>query len=197
MATTIRKPEWAGCELRIVPMQLPHRFSFKAAGHKKEVHVTLTDRGAMLDKVLEKSEIAVSMALPANRFKGIAARAIDDGMGNSTVTLELHHSDIDLCIPLLVDTQLHNIAGDWKAWSEAYNIPMLMVEADGIARPLDEDMAQTCSTPQTRAKPVIGSSEPRRHSTIKDRRPRFLVRRKTGHIGCRMKISGREIIART
>jgi hypothetical protein len=132
---------------------------------------------------LEKSDLPISLALPANAFKGIAARAIDDGKGNSTVTLELHHTDPDLCIPLLVDTQLHNIAGDWRAWSELYNIPMLMIEADGVARPLDEDMAQITNR--------------RRLANVAERRPRFLVRRKTGPLGCRMLLSGREIIART
>ena len=194
MATTIRKPEWAGCELRIVPGQLPHRFSYKAAGSKKDIHVNLNERGAVIDRVLEKSDLPISMALPANAFKGIAARAIDDGKGNSTVTLELHHQDVDLCMPLLVDTELHNIAGDWREWAEAFNIPMLMVEADGVARPLDEDMAQSKTDPKTRAKTT--STYKRRNSTTGQRRPRFLVRRKTGHLGCRMKISGREIIAR-
>lgn len=194
MATTIRKPEWAGCELRIVPGQLPHRFSYKAAGDKKEVNVTLSERGAVIDKFLEKSDLPISMALPANAFKGIAARAIDDGMGNSTVTLELHHADIDLCIPLLVDTELHNIANDWRHWAETYNIPMLMIEADGVARPLDEDMTQIKQDVQERA--ASTPTKRRRHSTITQRRPRFLVRRKTGHLGVRMKISGQEIIAR-
>jgi hypothetical protein len=34
------------------------------------------------------------------------------------------------------------------------------------------------------------------HSYFADRRPRFLVRRKTGTLGVRMKIKGREIFAR-
>jgi hypothetical protein len=195
MATTIRKPEWADCELRVTPGQLPHRFSFLAIGDTKHVDVTLNERGAMIDKVLEKSDLPISLALPANAFKGIAARAIDDGKGNSTVTLELHHTDADLCSPLLVDTHLHNIAGDWRAWSELYNIPMLMIEADGVARPLDEDMAQITHEPSIRSQPVITNR--RRLANVAERRPRFLVRRKTGPLGCRMLLSGREIIART
>jgi hypothetical protein len=82
---------------------------------------------------------------------------------------------------------LDDIAADWRAWSELYGLPMLMVEADGVARPLDDGSAQpTAGTPTRR----------RRHSQIAERRPRFLVRRSTGKLGIRMKIEGREIIAR-
>ncbi|MCA0341104.1 MAG: DUF6101 family protein, partial [Proteobacteria bacterium] len=62
----------------------------------------------------------------------------------------------------------------------------LMVEADGIARPLDDNL-------------TVGSrpaKQRRRHSYFADRRPRFLVRRTTGKLGVQMKIDGREIIAR-
>ncbi|MEW7008838.1 DUF6101 family protein [Lentilitoribacter sp. EG35] len=196
MATTIRKPEWASFDFRILPGQFPHRFSFKSAGSKKDIHVTLSERGAVIDRILEKSDLPISVALPTTQFRGIAARAIDDGTGQSTVTLELHHDDADLCIPLLVDTELYNIADDWRAWSEAYNIPMLLVEADGVARPLDEDMARTNAAPEERAKATHTTNERRRNTSSAKRRPRFLLRRKTGDLGCRMQISGREIIAR-
>jgi hypothetical protein len=64
---------------------------------------------------------------------------------------------------------------------------MLMVEADGVARPLEDH---------------IGGPRPqdlrprRRHSYFANRRPRFLVRRSTGKLGVAMKIEGKEIIAR-
>ncbi len=35
-----------------------------------------------------------------------------------------------------------DIAADWRSWSEAYRIPMLMVEADGVARPLEEHLGK-------------------------------------------------------
>lgn len=196
MANSIRKPVWAGCALRIVPGQLPHRFSFRTAVQKQDVHVTLNERGALVDRILEKSGLPISMALPITAFEGIAARAIDSGSGDSTVTLELHHEDVDLCIPLLVDHGLHNIAGDWRAWSEAYDLPMLMVEADGLARPLDENMARRKAIKVTNDSKHF-SHDRRRTNTMISRRARFLVRRQTGNLGCRMKISGREIIART
>ena len=84
--------------------------------------------------------LPLSIALPKRAFKGVAARAIDHGDGEVTVTLELHHEDPELCVPLLVAHDLADIAADWRSWSEAFRIPMLMVEADGIARPLEEHL---------------------------------------------------------
>jgi hypothetical protein len=117
----------------------------------------------------------------------VAARAIDHGDGEVTVTLELHHDDPDLCIPLLVAHDLSDIAADWRSWSEAFHIPMMMVEADGVARPLEDHLGGVRTTE---------AKERRRHSFFANRRPRFLVRRTTGKLGVKMKIQGREIIAR-
>ena len=175
------KPEWAGYELRLDPAHFPQRVSYAGREDMTEVSVTLDQRGAVMKKTLAKSRLPLSIALPARAFAGVAARAIDHGDGSVTVTLELHHTDPGLSVPLLVAHDLADIAADWRMWSELYEIPMLMVEADGVARPLDaHDKAPA----------------PRRRGRIQSRRPRFLVRRKTGAMGVRMKLEGREIIAR-
>lgn len=149
--------------------------------------ISLDERGAVMRKVLPSSGLPLSIALPARAFKGVAARAIDHGDGEVTVTLELHHDDPDLCVPLLVAHDLSDIAADWRAWSEAYRIPMLMVEADGVARPLDNHIGDV------KTHSIVPR---RRHSLHAKRRPRFLMRRTTGSLGVMMKIDGSEIIAR-
>lgn len=187
MTNTVLKPVWAGFELRLDPNNFPQRVSYAARDEQDDVSVTLDKRGAVVKKVLSKSGLPLSIALPARAFKGIAARAIDHGDGTVTVTLELHHTDSALCVPLLVAHNLDDIAADWRSWSELYGLPMMMVEADGVARPLDDgSMTQATDSPTRR----------RRHNQIAERRPRFLVRRSTGKMGVRMKIEGREIIAR-
>ena len=187
MTNTVLKPVWAGFELRLDPGNFPQRVSYAARDERDEVSVTLDSRGAVIRKVLTKSGLPLSIALPARAFKGVAARAIDHGDGTVTVTLELHHTDIALSVPLLVAHDLDDIAADWRAWSELYGLPMLMVEADGVARPLEDGSMRQAGTAPSRR---------RRHHQIADRRPRFLVRRSTGSMGFRMKIEGREIIAR-
>lgn len=188
MTNTVLKPYWAVATLRLDPTRFPQQISYGESNGSAAVAITIDERGAVLRKVLNSSGLPVSFALPARAFKGVAARAIDHGDGEVTVTLELHHDDPDLCIPLLVAHDLCDIAADWRSWSEAYRIPMLMVEADGVARPLEEHLGEM-RTKQSRPR--------RRHSYFAERRPRFLVRRSTGSLGLSMKIEGKEIIART
>jgi len=187
MGNTLSQPAWVDNTLRLDPKCFPQQASYVLRGDVGNVSISLDRRGAVLRKVLPSSGLPLSIALPARAFRGVAARAIDHGDGEVTVTLELHHDDPDLCIPLLVAHDLSDIAADWRAWAEAYRIPMLMVEADGMARPLEEHLGDVRTAP---AKPR------RRHSYFAGRRPRFLVRRSTGKLGVHLKINGREIIAR-
>jgi hypothetical protein len=113
-----------------------------------------------------KSGLPLSIALPARAFKGVAARAIDHGDGTVTVTLELHHTDTALCVPLLVAHNLDDIAADWRAWSELYGLPMLMVEADGVARPLDDGSAQPTAGTTRRVTPPASQPDRRPPSAL-------------------------------
>jgi|SRR4051812_4362509 hypothetical protein len=187
MKNTVLKPVWAGTTLRLDPSRFPQQVSYAIHDHAGDVSITIDERGAVLRKILPSSGLPLSIALPRRVFKGVAARAIDHGNGDVTVTLELHHEDPELCIPLLVAHDLGDIAADWRSWSEAFGIPMLMVEADGVARPLEEHLGGLRTSEM---KPR------RRHSYFANRRPRFLVRRTTGKLGVIMKIEGKEIIAR-
>jgi hypothetical protein len=187
MKNTVMKPAWAGTTLRLDPTRFPQQVSYAVNGSADNVTITIDERGAVLRKILPSSGLPLSIALPRRVFKGVAARAIDHGNGEVTVTLELHHEDPDLCIPLLVAHDLADIAADWRSWSDAFGIPMLMVESDGIARALEDHIGGLRA----------GEIQPRRrHSYFANRRPRFLVRRTVGRLGVAMKIEGKEIIAR-
>ena len=187
MSNTLLKPAWAGSELRLDPANFPQHVTYAPREEMAEITVTIDQRGAVLRKILPSSGLPLSIALPARAFRGVAARAMDHGDGRVTVTLELHHSDPELCVPLLVAHDLGDIAADWRAWSAAYRIPMLMVEADGVAYPLEERLGPV-RIRHARAR--------RNHAFFAARRPRFLMRRATGRLGMRMKIRGREITAR-
>lgn len=187
MKNSVMKPQWAASALRLDPARIPQQLTLSMHGVSGDITITVDARGAILRKILPGSGLPLSIALPARAFLGVAARAIDHGDGGVTVTLELHHEDPELCIPLLVAHDLCDIAADWRSWAEAFRIPMLMVEADGVARPLEQHIGEV-RTEQPRQR--------RRYSYFADRRPRFLVRRSTGNLGLMMKINGREIIAR-
>src|SRR5262249_27719872 len=147
----------------------------------------IDQRGAVIRRILAMSGLPVTIVLPARAFRGVAARAIEDDAGNVTVTLELLHGDPQLSVPLLVADDLEDIAADWRAWADAYRLPMLLIEADGIARTLEESLGAVKTAP---------AKERRKRRLLQPRRPRFLARRKAGDLGLRLTIDGEEIIAR-
>ena len=124
----------------------------------------------------------VSRPLPASAFEGIAARAMEAPDGSVTVTLELMHADESLSVPVLVAGDLHDVAADWRAWARRTGLPMLMVEGDGTIEVLD-----------AAPRPATDVAHERRRRP--SRRPRFLVRRRTGSMGVSMRIDGHEMFA--
>ena len=161
------KPVWAGCHMRLDPTRLPQAVCYAVSEQPGDVNFTISKRGVVIRRTLANSRLPVSMALPANVFQGVAARAIEDADGEVTVTLELLHADRSLSVPLLVASDLDDIAADWRTWADAYMLPMLIFEADGVARPLDECLGEISTGPM---------HDRRKRSLTKYRRPRFLAR---------------------
>lgn len=181
------KPVWAGRNMRLDPFRLPQVVSYATRDEQGDVTFVIDKRGATIRRVLKMSGLPATIVLPARAFRGVAARAIEDSEGNVTVTLELLHNDPQLCVPLLVAEDLDDIAADWRAWAEEYRLPMLLIEADGVARTLEESLGTVKTAPV---------KERRKRSSLKQRRPRFLARRRTGDLGLRLVVDGEEIIAR-
>lgn len=176
-------PNWSGNRMRLDPYQLPHQVGY---GQGDELSFTIDRQGAVMKRKLSCG-LAVSMALPATCFKGVAAHAVELPDGTVTATLELHHHDPALSVPLLVSSDLDDIAADWHSWSRLMNLPMLIIESDNVARRLTDRLgALMLETPIDRRK---------RFGSLKHR-PWFLRRRKVGVVGDVVKISGEEIIAR-
>ena len=134
------KPVWAGRNMRLDPFRLPQAVSYATRDEQGDVTFMIDQRGAVIRRVLEKSGLPATIFLPARAFRGVAARALEDSDGNVTVTLELLHNDPQLSVPLLVADDLDDIAADWRTWAEEYRLPMLLIEADGIARTLEESL---------------------------------------------------------
>jgi hypothetical protein len=184
---SVLKPVWAGRNMRLDPFRLPQVVSYATRDDYGDVTFTIDQRGAVIRRTLEMSGVPAIIALPANAFRGVAARAMEDPEGNVTVTLELLHNDPMLSVPLLVADDLDDVAADWRAWADAYRLPMLLIEADGVARTLEESLgvALKAAAPQDRRKRV----------TAPPHRPRFLMRRRQGDLGLRLIVNGEEIIA--
>ncbi|GLS32695.1 hypothetical protein SAMN04488498_120101 [Mesorhizobium albiziae] len=182
------KPVWAGRDMRLDPFRLPQMVSYATRDDYGDVTFTIDQRGAVIKRLLEMSGLPATVVLPAKAFRGVAARALEDEFGTVTVTLELLHNDPMLSVPLLVAHDLEDVAADWRAWADAYRLPMLLIEADGVARTLEESLGAAIKAAR--------STERRKGRVSTQRRPRFLARRKTGDLGLRLVIDGEEIIAR-
>ena len=73
------KPVWAGCNMRLDPFRLPQATSYATRDDFGDVHFTIDHRGVVVRRVLEKSGLPVTVILPAKAFRGVAARAMEDG----------------------------------------------------------------------------------------------------------------------
>lgn len=180
-------PVWAGRNMRLDPFRLPQVVSYATRDDFGDVTFTIDQRGAIVRRILQMSGLPATVVLPANAFRGVAARAMEDADGTVTVTLELLHNDPMLSVPLLVADNLEDVAADWRAWADAYRLPMLLIEADGVARTLEESLGAAIK--------ALPPQDRRKRRVAPQRRPRFLMRRKTGNLGLRLVISGEEIIA--
>lgn len=155
--------------MRLDPHSLPLRF---------EAHDTRAD-GSVRRVELHRERVVLHRAVRGMRmainvrvsdFMGVALRGLDDGK-----MLVLKHRDPSLSIPLLVSSDGDEIALAWQMWSDIFALPQL---------------------------PEEKSAEPaqrrRRRNAIRDRRPKFLMRRRVGALLGEAGMYGgeREIIAR-
>lgn len=139
-----------------------------------------------------KSGLPLIVHVPLSFYRGVGARFVLSNLtGNPVICLlELVHEDSNLTIPLLASTDLEDAAIDWLGWSQKYDLPMLHW-------PLDADGYRPVCSAESRSGFVIAPQKPRRHhSNFANRRPRFLVRRKSGTGETMPRFEGREIIAR-
>ena len=181
------QPVWAGQEFRLDPTRLPQQVSYAARDSQDAVTITVHGNGATMKRQLAMSGLPLNIALPSRAFRGVAARAMELGPDTAMVTLELLHEDEALCVPLRVGHDLAAIARDWQLWAEILKLPMMIIDADGVAREIGESARLVLN----------GTSHERRHNAFfAQRRPRFLARRRLGHLGCRLVVEGTEIIAR-
>ncbi|WP_246676902.1 DUF6101 family protein [Mesorhizobium sp. B2-4-15] len=131
---------WTGRNRRLDPSRLPEMVSYTTRDTYGDVTFTLNQRGVVVRRMQDLSSVPAIIALPAKVFRGVAACAMEDPDGKFTSELKLLHNDPMLTVPLLVSDDLELVAADWRAWAEAYRLPMLLLGADGVARTLEETL---------------------------------------------------------
>lgn len=184
--STVAQPVWAGQEFRLDPTRLPQQVSYASRVSGDAVEITVNKRGAVLKHTSDANLADFNIALPNNSFRGVAARATETGPETALVTLELLHEDEALCVPLRVGHELADIATDWQLWAELLKLPMMIIDADGVARTLEESAAHA----------VVNDPEGRGHTKMfADSRPPYSARRRLGNLGVRLTVDGQQIIA--
>ena len=162
-------PAGSSRALRLDPLSLPLRFDAHDSRADGGVRqIELHRERVVLRRAVHGMRMAVNVRV--SDFLGVALRDLDDAE-----MLVLVHRDPSLTIPLCVSTDRAEIEAAWQMWSEIFALPQL---------------------------PEDKSSEPaarrRRHNAIRARRPKFLVRRRAGHLlnPASVHQDEREIIAR-
>jgi Family of unknown function (DUF6101) len=155
--------------MRLDPLSLPLRFDAQDTRADGGVRqIELHRERVVLRRAVHGMQMAVNVRV--SDFLGVALRGLDDAQ-----MLVLVHRDPALNIPLGVSSDADEITSAWQIWSEIFALPQL-----------PEDKA--CEPAQRR----------RRHNAIRARRPKFLVRRRSGDLlnPANIHQGEREIIAR-
>jgi hypothetical protein len=170
-----------GRDYRLDPHTLPARGSAVRGGAVAATFIVEQDRA-----VVTRGDRA--HAVPLAAYRGVAVRMESAGDDGSVVAfVELLHDDPELTLPLAVTHDAHAVAGDWQEWAQTLQLPLLVIGQDGsVGEPLAAHRGLIMARPRPR----------RRHSYFAKRRPRFLTRRKVGHLDAVRVVFGREIIAR-
>ena len=169
-ATSGVNPAGSSRALRLDPLSLPVSFDAHDARADNGVRrVELHPERVVLRRAVQGMRMAINLRV--SDFHGIALREIDD----DAQMLVLLHRDPSLTVPLCVSADREEIATAWQTWSDIFALPQLPEEA-----------------------PCEPTPRRRRRNAIRERRPKFLVRRRSGdQSGAAAVHRGeREIIAR-
>jgi len=181
------QPAGSGRILRLDPFALPLRFrAADASADGRERLVELNRKGVVLHRLVRGVRMAVS--LPVSAFLGVAIRLVPaDGETEGAVAVFLEHRDPELSVPLFAAIDTADVLAEWHLWGRVLNMPLLAADDDGT---LHEAFLHLGAV--RIARPIVRR---RRGSAVAKRRPRILMRRKSGRPGAVIVHREREIIA--
>lgn len=190
MSASGATPAGSSRTLRLDPFALPVSFRATDAGADERVRLVELHR----ERVVMRREVAgirMAVSLPVSMFLGVAIRVIPpDPSADGAIAVVLEHRDPALSIPLFIAPDGTDALADWQLWGRVLRLPLLVYDDDGICR---EPFARIGLVRIAKAQP-----RRRRQSAMRARRPRILMRRKSGRLGERPTVhrGEREIIAR-
>lgn len=127
---------------------------------------------------------------PLSDYQGLAVALLDPEGDDEGVAIVLVHADPALSVTLYSAPYIDDVVAEWRGWSEALSLPMLVTEADGTSRP---------AYPMIGRLTIAGAKTRRpRRGPLKHRRPSVYRRRAAGRplAGLDVHRGERELIAR-
>lgn len=147
------QPVGSSCISQLDPHSLPVKFDTRDSRADGGVrHIEIHRERVTVQRAISGIRMAISLRI--NEFLGIACRATEDGHA-----LVIAHRDPSLSVPLIVSTDANEIEQAWQMWCDLLALPQIEDETDMSRAP---------------------APRRRRHNAIRNRRPKFLVRRKAG-----------------
>lgn len=178
-----------GASLRLDPAQLPTRYAAPDRGADSgQRSIDLYSDRVVIRRTASGARMKLQLSVSA--YRGVAVRISDDASQPAdTIEVVLVHADPALSVPLVQVPDADDVVADWQRWGQALSLPLLVEERDGSMREAFPRLGGV----------MLGRPSPRRRrrSTLKDRRPSALMRRKAtkGIVG-QPRHREREIIAR-
>ncbi len=130
--------------------------------------------------------IAMRVGVPTKAYAGVVL-SIGESATGRMFRISLSHADSDLAVTICECPEQDGIA-EWKKWARYFSLPRLIERHDGGLQKITEMIGSVS----------LGSASParRRGGYIGKRRPKFLMRRRTGNVSAATGFFGaeREII---
>ena len=179
----------SGRALRLDPFALPARFEARDAGADGQIRQIELDR----ERVVTRRAVAgicMKISTPVTEFRGVSMRLLPpDDREPAVVAVVLEHRDTGLSVPLFMAAETDDVMAEWKSWARMLGLPRLVEDDGALREPFGRMGGLEVRAPAARR---------RRRGAVKWRRPRFLMRRKSGRAPTEPVIhrGEREIIAR-
>ncbi|MET0313458.1 MAG: DUF6101 family protein, partial [Hansschlegelia sp.] len=111
---------------RLDPFALPVRFAAPdAAADGGERRVTLECGRVLMDRII--GSISMRIAVPLSAYSGVVVRlAPADKAEADRVEILLAHRDRALDVPLGCEPHDGDHVAEWRSWSKALNLPLLI-----------------------------------------------------------------------
>jgi Family of unknown function (DUF6101) len=166
---TVLKRE--SCTMRLDPFELPARVVYRDATRAGDApRIAIIGSEKIMIRRETGAGVPLYLTVPLRAYAGVLL-SVRDTPDTCRVSLQLHHPNRDLGVPLFEADDTDDVIADWRAWSRTLRRPLLIEENDGgICEPFERIGAVTVKRPKAR----------RVNTFFAERRPKFLCRRKVG-----------------